>query len=224
MRIIIGIGLSFLILLITGCSNPERDTDKEDLESPYGTSPLPDSEVADLKRLLPRNWENPNRAHSPAGNYEQILYAMTGQLRGIYQTVRFPNGQMVNTTRLTKAFMEPSGRHLIGKDMTTKGQEKETTFFVIYYSEPEKLYRGVSWTRGIRGEEKPMQMVGKHVPGKLEIHWKAYDPGRYAGNRSILQIKSWNEFTWTITLYQKGEEHSKLTNTSILSKHWPEHQ
>ena len=218
------IGLSGLLIFLMSCTNPADDTKKEDLESPYGTVPLDNQTIARLKKLLPQNWDNPPRAHSPAGNHERMLYAMTGQVRGIYQTVRFPNGQMVNTTRLATVFMDPSGRHLVGKDSSTKGQEKETTYFVIYYSNDENLFRGISWTHGLRGEEKPMQMVGKHVPGKLKILWKAYDPGRYAGNSSVLEIKSWNEFTWTITLYQKGEEHSKLTNTSILSQHWPEHR
>jgi hypothetical protein len=224
MRTNLGILLGILQLLLGGCLEKREDSTTEDLESPYNTSPLNNQEISKLKKLLPGDWGNPNRAHSPASNHERILYAMTGRLRGIYQTVRYPNGQMGNSTRVSTAFMDPSGKHLIGRDSTTKGDKIEATYFVIYYSEEEGLYRGVSWTKDSRGKEKAMQMVGKKVTGKYEIRWKAYDPGRYAGNRSVLSIKSWNEFIWTITLYQHGEEHSKLTNTSILSKHWPEHQ
>lgn len=214
-------------LLLASCSeqNGTNEDAKEHFATPYETEPLSNAEVEKLWKLLPRNWENPTRAESPAGNYERLLFAMTGKLRGIYQTARLEDGQMDNATRLSTAFMDTSGRYLIGKDSTTESSDdQETTYYVIYYEPKENLYRGVSWTHGVLGKEKPKQMVGQHVQSKLVIRWKAYDPGRYAGNTSVLEIKNSNEFIWTVTLYKESKEHSKLINTSILSKSWPKNQ
>jgi len=211
------------LLLLTSCleQNGRKEETKEDIATPYDKKPLSNAEVAALWKLLPRNWDNPQRAESPAGNYERLLFGMAGKVRGIYQTARLEDGQMDNATRLSTAFMDPSGRYLVGKDSTTESSDdQETTYYVIYFEPKEDLYRGVSWTQGFLGKEKPKQMVGKHVPGELKIRWKAFDPGRYAGNSSILEIKNSNEFIWTITLYKDGKEHSKLINTSILSESW----
>ena len=211
------------VLLSTACSGTKKDAGPN-LAKPYGAEPLAKKEIAALRGKFPSNWTNPPRAHSPSGPDGRILFSMTGKLRVIKQTVTGTGNPDITTVRVGTAFMDPTGKFLLGRDYPKDGTPKDSTLFAIYHDKESGLYRGVSWNKNLRGKEIPMQMAGRDLPGDNVIRWKPFSTKPHFGHHSSLQVKSRNEFSWTIRLFKGGELKGELTNTSRLTQNWPEHK
>ena len=210
-----------LTLLAPACSVTQKDG-SDNLAKPYGAEPLTQKEISALRSKFPSNWTNPPRAHSPAGPDSRILYSMIGKLRLIEQKVTNTGNQDTHSARVGTAFMDPSGKFLLGRDYPKDGNPKDATLFAIFHDTESGLYRGVSWTKNLRGKEIPMQMTGKDLPGDNVIRWKPYSSKPHVGLHSRLKVANPNEFTWTIRLFKGGEMKGELTNTSRLTQPWPE--
>jgi hypothetical protein len=215
--------LLFLVFCWTGCTGP-TDEPFGNHGSPFGAAPLAPHEVTLLRKKFPGNWKNPARAKSPDGPDERILHSMAGKLRIIEQKVKADRGMETTRTRIATAFMDPSGRYLIGRDLPAEKKAQGETLFAIFHDKEAGIYRGVSWTKDLRGKEWPTQMAGRGIPGKNEIEWKPFFGKAHVGNTSRLHVRSRNSFTWTIRLFKGGQLKGEMVNTSQLTQSWPEEE
>ncbi len=210
-----------LFLLLSGCSEAPHILSDPEEERPYGAKPIQSRVVSRLKDMFPADWNNPPRGNNPASNQMRLLARIIGKKRSIEQKVFFTNANTTHTTRTSTSFLDSSGQYIIGKDWNHDAERKETTRFILFHEKETNLFRGLSWTRNALGEQGPVQMVGRFIPGKPMIEWKGYHKSAGVDTISRLFLTSSENFVWEIERIREDKPVTLLTNISNLKESWP---
>jgi hypothetical protein len=208
-------------LFLLGCGELFEKPDPPKELRPYDATSLPKSTLNKLKKLFPRDWDNPKRGQHPASTEMRLLKRITGKKRKIEQRVLFPDSPETLATRSSSSFLDLSGKYIVGKDWNHDPDRKESTHFILYYDESIECFRGLSWTKSSLGEDNPVQMVGKFVKGKAIIEWQSFEESVGVDTKSHLFLTSAENFIWRVERIREGKIVTILTSTSNIEQDWP---
>ena len=208
-------------LLLAGCGDLVEQLNPTEQVRPFDSEPISKKEVTKLKKLFPRDWEKPKHGRHPASTQMRLLNRITGKKRTIKQQVLFPDAPKTKAERASTSFLDPSGRYIIGKDWNHDPERKESTRFILYYDETTKLFRGLSWTQNVLGEDDPVQMAGRFVSGKTVIEWKSFQESVGVDTKSHLVLTSAENFIWRVERIREGKIVTWMTSESNLDESWP---